>query len=610
MEIDAKVRSIAKLDDHYYVIPDYQREYVWKPEEQVEQFLSDIEDEFNPDSDSQVSYFIGLIILVKNGNKMDVIDGQQRLTTIVISICALRNLLEENINTFSDTSAAREYLDALKSLLYKFDLNSEKHLFRIELQYPDSKNFIEKLILKEHFCDRETESIKRMKGAYETMMEHYSTMLQKDKNSFIKFIRYFLTNVDLVNIITENLSSALKIFETINQRGVGLNAMDLVKNLLFSQARESDFARIKELWKELTSALEKCGEQNPLRFLRYFLIARYHDGIIREDKLYTWIISREGREILRYEQNPMKFAEELLGSSKLYSELVTSTEKLGVEAKFKNVSAIGRINKYKSRQHLMLLLALNSDFRDEDIEYFAGQISSYLLYSNTIYVEAKTNEQRFASWAREIRNIKTREELEAFVDKTIYTWACSNFSMIKSEFLKKSDYDYHPLYRLRFILGMIDNHIGTNSNQTDLGNEFYNEQQIEHIFPQTPDNDWIPAEFNDRTEYFQFVYKLGNVTLVESTINQVLNRTNNLKENWFEKKAQQYRNSKIITTQMLDPNYSIGDGNAAPNRIRRDYEYVFNTWNKENVIKRQEVLFNILVNTWRINNKVIQPLNT
>lgn len=42
MKIDAKVQSISKLKDYFFLVPDYQREYVWKPDDEVEQFLIDI----------------------------------------------------------------------------------------------------------------------------------------------------------------------------------------------------------------------------------------------------------------------------------------------------------------------------------------------------------------------------------------------------------------------------------------------------------------------------------------------------------------------------------------------------------------------------------------
>lgn len=61
MKIDAKVQSISKLKDYFFLVPDYQREYVWKPDDEVEQFLIDIENEYSPDAKEQRNYFLGIL---------------------------------------------------------------------------------------------------------------------------------------------------------------------------------------------------------------------------------------------------------------------------------------------------------------------------------------------------------------------------------------------------------------------------------------------------------------------------------------------------------------------------------------------------------------------
>lgn len=65
MDIDAHVRSNAKLEDYFFIVPDYQRKYVWKPDDQVEQFIIDIANEFDPNAPEQNSYFLGSIRATK-----------------------------------------------------------------------------------------------------------------------------------------------------------------------------------------------------------------------------------------------------------------------------------------------------------------------------------------------------------------------------------------------------------------------------------------------------------------------------------------------------------------------------------------------------------------
>lgn len=74
-----------------------------------------------------------------------------------------------------------------------------------------------------------------------------------------KYWGYLANNVVFIQISTD-VSSALKIFEIINERGVGLNPMDLLKNLLFTQVKQTQFTQIKDEWKKITNALENARE--------------------------------------------------------------------------------------------------------------------------------------------------------------------------------------------------------------------------------------------------------------------------------------------------------------------------------------------------------------
>ena len=74
--------------------------------------------------------------------------------------------------------------------------------------------------------------------------------------------------------MTPTLEKALQIFETINDRGVGLDAMDLLKNLMFMKANKTQYENLRDKWEDLTKTLHKSREK-PMRFLRYFVLANY-----------------------------------------------------------------------------------------------------------------------------------------------------------------------------------------------------------------------------------------------------------------------------------------------------------------------------------------------
>ena len=115
----------------------------------------------------------------------------------------------------------------------------------------------------------------------------------------------------LIRIQTEDVAKALKIFETINDRGVGLDAMDLLKNLLFMKASRQQFDKLKNIWKKMQDTIYDMGEK-PLRFLRYFIFSRYDVDCCAKTRSTGG--SPRTRRLCRYGSDPIAFAKELLDS--------------------------------------------------------------------------------------------------------------------------------------------------------------------------------------------------------------------------------------------------------------------------------------------------------
>lgn len=599
MKIDAQVKSIEKLKDYFFLVPDYQREYVWKADDQVEQFLTDIDNEYDENAEQQESYFIGSIIIVKNKNKYDVIDGQQRLTTITLTLCAIRDLLSNQ----ELTELQKNHLNTVNNLLYSFDSDTEQLLVRLELQYNESKGFLDSLIKKETYTGEVTASIQKMRAAYNQIYNYLQNILQKGVADLTKFAKFFYNKIELVLIESEDIGSALKIFETINQRGASLNAMDLVKNLLFRQANESQFSTIKETWKKINEALLRCGEEeNPLRFLRYFMMARYHNGILREDDIYNWIITKSGKAILKYETHPIELVKEIEFMAQRYADLVNATKRLSDGSDYQHVTHIGFINKYKARQHLVMLLALSKHANKEAIDYLAQQIESFYFVTNTVGILGKSNEYSFANWVVLFREKSTIEEIKKAVEKTIVPYVLERLDTLKFKFLNIRHDGYNPQYRQRFILGQLENQARTQAGLTEFNFKQIGQLEIEHIFPQTPKDDVLPEEFLDKAEYNNTIYKLGNVTLLESVINQAINKMNDLTINWFEQKQQEYKKSILLTVNLLDHQYNIGK-NTAINRFKEDKNYIFENWSKQAITDRQQIMLDLALDAWRFNDQ-------
>ena len=125
--------NIADVFKSFYCVPDYQREYVWKSE-QVEQLLTDIQNELNGAApEAAPEYFIGSIVVCPGQNGVfDLIDGQQRMTTLFVILCAIR----DRIAVLGDKpSGALEKMIADSSP----DLRGQDVFrYRLDLQYADS----------------------------------------------------------------------------------------------------------------------------------------------------------------------------------------------------------------------------------------------------------------------------------------------------------------------------------------------------------------------------------------------------------------------------------------------------------------------------------------
>ncbi len=276
-KIDPQDKSLKTLFQDFYRVPDYQREYVWgetnpKGEggEEVDQFLNDIHAEYeNATSQDAPEYFIGTIVVCRGEDGVfDLIDGQQRTTTAFITLCAIRDALKDLGATVPDE---------LKAQIAASDIDwqgNSKDRLRLDLQYEDAGDVLEIYANGDAGEAKRdgTRSIRNIGNAYQTVREFLRTTLEDNPDQIRRFYGYLTNKVKIIRIETPTLAMALKIFETINDRGVGLDAMDLLKNLLFMHAKGDQFAKLKTHWKALTDAIYQAGEK-PLRFLRYYLLA-------------------------------------------------------------------------------------------------------------------------------------------------------------------------------------------------------------------------------------------------------------------------------------------------------------------------------------------------
>ena len=272
--ITAKPEDIRTIFSREYQIPMFQREYSWE-QEQCETLWDDLID-FHNEKDKKDKYFLGNIVVhpIDESEKFSVIDGQQRLTTLLLLIRALF----DNAGTVKALEECLKIKDKLSSeLTNNIRLNSDV----IE---GDKKN-LEKIIL-EGRCDDENS---RLYINYDMFKKKISDWKQgKTSDELNKLILTFLDNVVLLPILCETEDDALNIFETINNRGLSLSDADIFKSKLYAGIESSKRSEFIDEWNEL------YDQEDLFRILMYICRAQEND-ISKEKGLRSYFSSKTGR---------------------------------------------------------------------------------------------------------------------------------------------------------------------------------------------------------------------------------------------------------------------------------------------------------------------------
>jgi uncharacterized protein with ParB-like and HNH nuclease domain len=586
IQIQFDYLDLEKCFKNFYVVPDYQREYVWE-ERQVNQLLSDVFDEF--DNNHNKEYFIGTTVVFKDNNgSYELIDGQQRTTTLFLIICALKSV-------YSDWGLDTDTLDRMIKDKTVNALGDSIDKYKLELQYKDSSNILNVI---SSLSDRPLNlkgSAERLFNAYENTIAFLTQNFRADKpDQLKKFFVYLYRKLKFIQIETPEINDALKIFETINERGIGLNPMDLLKNLIFRQVERNEFTKLNTKWQQLVSILDKNNEK-PLRFLRYFIMANYNvnspkgDEILREDEIYKWITKPENTIQCNYEKEPFDFVELLIENAEIYVKYFKGDDQNGQNIFLNNIRKLGGGS---FRQHLILLLA-GRKLPKPLFDHLAKQIETLIFFYFITREPTKEFERNFSKWAKGLINIKTEGELDQFIKEKIEPEVDDKKNSYKNSFLDLNQNSLQQ-YRVRYILAKIAQYIdqqrlGSYIPQT-LDNYITTGIEVEHILPFTPENG-LREKIGE--EYDEVKIKLGNLTLLEKSINASIGNND-----FYNHKVGEYSKSSIYLTKSISILENVGT-NTAITRINQRLKS-FTDWNSSTIKERQELLFNLSNSIWKV----------
>ncbi|CRF35095.1 hypothetical protein BRSU_2428 [Brachyspira suanatina] len=230
-QVAADTFSLNKIIDEemYFSIPNYQRNYVWK-EEQIRKLLEDIE---NAIINNNNEYYIGSLIVFyrKDDNRYDLVDGQQRFTTICLLLIQIKKIIDNN-------EFVLKFLDKNKKERLIFRARKFANLFNEENQNSDF-----------YIANKE--------------INHFLNRINSDKsiitlNSFIEYIAKNLTFV-INKMPNKNQMYINKLFETFNNRGRQLKQHEILKSYLLSKVKNRNIYSI--IW-ESCSIMDNYIEKN------------------------------------------------------------------------------------------------------------------------------------------------------------------------------------------------------------------------------------------------------------------------------------------------------------------------------------------------------------
>jgi len=575
--------TVAGIFQAFYVVPDYQREYVWEAE-QVEQLLSDINSELAGNDPTRApEYFIGSIVVCAGGDGvLELIDGQQRMTTLFITLCALRDRIKElgenppgalgpQIAATSTDAAGRDHFR-----------------YRLDLQYEDSGDILVRIAdgTIDEADALSTRSISNIRNAYQVTLDFLERDFQDDTNALRAFYGYLTNMVKLIRIQTKDVARALKIFETINDRGVGLDSMDLLKNLLFMKTGRYEFEKLKAHWKELQDTIFDMGEK-PLRFLRYFILSRYDVDVLREDEIYGWFAKNES--VCGYSSDPIGFAKELLRSAKDYRNFLNGQDQSGAKNRYlENLQLLGG---KAARQHLILLLA-GRHLAEKLFDQLAREVEDLFFVYVITREPTRDFERNFARWAVELRKITDETELKAFIGRR-FVPAKAELSARFDDALRRLYIGSVQQYRLRYILAKLTQYIELRAYGETEGTKWLSRYtgggfEIEHIFPQRPSEE-AAAEFGT-FEDPNVADRLGNLVLIEKSINASLGNGP------YSEKRDVYRQSQLLLTKALADRPKVGANTKIDVAVGQLDP--FDEWNETAILDRQDNLTMLARSAW------------
>lgn len=546
--------------NYRYTVPDYQRRYSWE-EEQWGALWADLN---SIRSDS--THFLGSVVLIERPgglnelNKLEIVDGQQRIATITV----LLSLMREKYYELGESEQAQ---DIENQYLKKRDLdrNEYQNLMLSTFDNPD----LEKVIERKY--DRMDD------GQLREAVQFYANKLDSlDIDELDDLRKRLLASVTLVSIRCEGEQSAFRLFETLNDRGMELSSVDLMKNYTFSKAAsapnsEIDYEQVQDDWERLIKTLMPNTSQ-PSRFFRHYIMSASepkYEGDISDYKLYDEYQKIVDTKLPESDISLNEYVEELGDKAELYAKILNQEidmyDEAGNDAINSKLKDLEIINSVQART-LMLRVFEEYDTANKVMESLLLLESFLMRWKISSYPtggELDRIYSRICSEAFEKEN-SIREIYKGLSDR------CPSdeefIASIENKRVRLNDRTSYILKRLE-----MDYYNGMEANLDEFDRE--------HIAPRASFtakkySAWPSTLGTTEAQFEQFRDKLGNLTLLETDKNISIGADP------FKKKKEAYTESKLRMNQQLCDDYD--------------------SWGTDQIEKRTSELANAMVQIWNL----------
>ncbi|MHB1605796.1 MAG: DUF262 domain-containing protein [Leptospirales bacterium] len=496
---DKLVREIFE-GSYQFVIPDYQRPYAWTTEQATELFddlYSAMQDACVPGASSQ--YFLGSIVLIKNDRdpKSSVVDGQQRLSTLTMLFAVLRTVMPDAADDITD-------------FLYKKGKISlgEKNEYRLTAREEDADFFCTN-IQEPGGIAQLVASTDKLEDSRLLYRKNAALLLEKAKalspDELLALWQFLANDCSLVVISTPDLEAAYRIFSVLNNRGLDLAPIDIIKaqvlGLIRTTGGDIKSRTYAKEWSRIESSLGRDAFGD--------LIGHIRSIYAKKKQKYTLV--KEFQEHVTEYKAPIDLVDKVI---KPYAEVWDFVRDADFEAT-EHAETINEhlswLNRVDFKDWVPPALVYFKRFRQQPkrlADFFQSmERLTYFLLVTKVGINERI--ETYAALTKEIEPETFKGDLAALT-----TLALTDAQ--KSKFVAALDgdiYDDLPKARMALVLRL-------ESLVRAPGVQLQNAVSLEHVLPQTPQegSDWLQW-FPDEDEREAWTHRLANLVPLDRNKN-------------------------------------------------------------------------------------------